>query len=219
VTAWLPCPVNGEYYGGTIDGLLFSFEGGDTSINPELVTKAKPKPCPVSPPQPVSESSRQAFSLSEREQPAKRSKHKSGGIERIYAKCVQLQQRSMSLLNSKDDIARKYRYTVVPELIEMSTRLVELADLMQFDFGQARMQRAQRIAALVRTYATTAGNLREMHALSSGQEGDIAILVEAIETEAKAHWWEARNKLAKQHEHSWPESPDLVEAELEGVCF
>ena len=25
VTAWLPCPVNGEYYGGTIDGLLFSF--------------------------------------------------------------------------------------------------------------------------------------------------------------------------------------------------
>lgn len=168
------------------NGLLYSFAGGDTTVNEAMVTAPRPK---TQAPPPTGKSHQ--------------GEKKPGEIARIYAKAVQLQNLSMRLLNAKNDVARKYRYTVIPELIQMSTRMVEQTDLLQLDHGEQRMNRAAQIAALVRTYATTAGNLRIMGGLTDAQEADMAMLVEAIETEAKAQWWESRNKLRKK---SSPES-------------
>ena len=108
----------------------------------------------------------------------------------------------MRILVSNSEMSRKFRYTVVPELLKMATRLMEQADLLELDFGEQRMNRAKQIAALVRTYATTAGNLRLLDGLSPGTEGDIALLVEAIESEAKAAWWESHNKEIGQSRNS-----------------
>lgn len=165
-----------------LQGLLYSFAGGDTTINEQLVSQPRPNTQSL----PPSKSLRQE-------------RRKPGEIARIYAKAVQLQNLSMRLLNAKNEVARKYRYTVIPQLIDMATRMVEQTDLMQLDYGNQRMERAKQVAALVRTYATTAGNLRLMDGLTDAQEADVAMLVEAIETEAKAQWWECHNKLKKKH--------------------
>ena len=170
------------------DGLLYSFEGGDTSVNEQLVSAPKPKPKPPPPSNPPE---------SPPPMQQKAYQHLPGESVRIYAKAVQLQNLTMELLNCKTQIARKYRYTVIPELMQMATRMVEMADLIQLDYGQQRMERAKQIAAVVRTYATTVGNLRLMNGLTSTQETQVAILVEAIETEAKAKWWESKNKQCK----------------------
>lgn len=169
-------------------GMLFSFVGGDPTPDESLVSISKPRRQQPSP---------DFFSAplgAAQEQPRQSDRRQASDPTRIYAKSVQLQHLTMRILVSNSEMSRKFRYTVVPELLKMATRLMEQADLLELDFGEQRMNRAKQIAALVRTYATTVGNLRLLDGLSPGTEGDIALLVEAIESEAKAAWWESHNK-------------------------
>ncbi len=177
-------------------GLLYSFMGGDTSFDAALVSQPKAKA------QPKPKATVAALTAAER--PPKQPKN-AGDPPRIYAKAVQLQYLTMQLLDGKAEMARKYRYTILPELLRLSMRMVYLADMLQTDYGQERMQRASKIAALVRTYGTSVGLLAMQKGITASQEAQVAILVEAIETEAKAHWWESRNK---QKKTSSPESND-----------
>lgn len=118
--------------------------------------------------------------------------HKSNkrGPIPIYADAVKIQHRIMMMLNS--DIARKYRFTVVAELLRMSIRLMEEVDLMNMMHGQQRQQATLKVAALVRTIANTFGNMVALHAVTRAQEADMALLVESVESQARAMWWECQ---------------------------
>ena len=175
-------------------GHLWSFTGGDGTPDEGMVSPPK-SPSPA------------------KEAPVSRSTSKGGGKRknagdpvRIYAAAVQLQNLSMRLLDPYTAVARKYRFTVMPELLRMATRLLELTDLMNSAFGDERMAYAMKVGSLVRTYATTVGNLVDLKAISNAREADVAVLVEAIETEAKTVWWESHNRQQGNKNHSQPES-------------
>lgn len=110
---------------------------------------------------------------------------------RIYADAVKLQNVMMRLLVT--DTARAYRYTVVEELFRLSTRLIETVDMMNMLHGQERLRSLLEVGALVRTVQTTVGNLVVMRAISTSIEADIALIVEALESQARSMWWETKN--------------------------
>ena len=110
---------------------------------------------------------------------------------KIYADAVKLQNVMMRLLVT--DTARAYRYTVVEELFRMSTRLVETVDMMNMLHGQERLRSLLEVGALVRTVQTTVGNLVVVRAINTSIEADIALLIEALESQARSMWWETKN--------------------------
>lgn len=110
---------------------------------------------------------------------------------KIYAEATKLQNAMMKLLVA--DTARAYRYTVVEELFKMSTRLIETVDMMNMLHGQERLRSLLEVGALVRTVQTTVGNLVVLHAIRTSNEADIALIVEAIESQARSMWWETKN--------------------------
>ena len=122
---------------------------------------------------------------------AKRSQQGRKDPIKIYADAVKLQNAMMRLLVS--DTARAYRYTVVEELFRMSTRLVETVDMMNMLHGQERLRSLLEVGALVRTVQTTVGNLVVMHAIHTSIEADIALIIEALESQARSMWWETKN--------------------------
>lgn len=119
--------------------------------------------------------------------------HKSNrrGPIPIYADAVKIQRQIMLLLSS--DIARKYRFTVVEELLRLSIRLMEEIDMMNMLHGAERQQATLKVGALVRTIANTFGNLVSLNAATRSQESDMALLVESIESQARAMWWECHH--------------------------
>ena len=110
---------------------------------------------------------------------------------KIYADAVKLQNVMMRLLVT--DTARAYRYTVVEELFRMSTRLVETVDMMNMLHGQERLRSLLEVGALVRTVQTTVDNLVVMRAINTSIEADIALIIEALESQARSMWWETKN--------------------------
>ena len=110
---------------------------------------------------------------------------------KIYTDAVKLQNVMMRLLVT--DTARAYRYTVVEELFRMSTRLVETVDMMNMLHGQERLRSLLEVGALVRTVQTTVGNLVVMRAINTSIEADIALIIEALESQARSMWWETKN--------------------------
>ena len=120
-------------------------------------------------------------------------KSKKKGPIPIYSDAVKIQHRVMMMLNS--DIAKKFRFTVVDELLRLSTRLMEETDLMNMMRGEPRLQATLRVAALVRTIANTFGNMVMLHAVTRAQEADMALLVESVESQARAMWWECHHAL------------------------
>ncbi|MBP3788154.1 MAG: hypothetical protein J6I52_00865 [Prevotella sp.] len=110
---------------------------------------------------------------------------------KIYADAVKLQNVMMRLLVT--DTARAYRYTVVEELFRMSTRLVETVDMMNMLHGQERLRSLLEVGALVRTVQTTVGNLVVVRAINTSIEADIALIIEALESQARSMWWETKN--------------------------
>ena len=114
---------------------------------------------------------------------------------KIYADAVTLQNVMMRLLVSST--ARAYRYTVVEELFRMSVRLIETVDMMNMLHGQERLRSLLEIGALVRTVQTTVGNLVVQHAITTSFEGEIALLIEALESQARSMWWETKNTGSK----------------------
>ena len=110
---------------------------------------------------------------------------------KVYADAVKLQNVMMRLLVT--DTARAYRYTVVEELFRMSTRLVETVDMMNMLHGQERLRSLLEVGALVRTVQTTVGNLVVMRAINTSIEADIALIIEALESQARSMWWETKN--------------------------
>ena len=110
---------------------------------------------------------------------------------KIYADAVKLQNVMMRLLVT--DTARAYRYTVVEELFRMSTRLVETVDMMNMLHGQERLRSLLEVGALVRTVQTTVGNLVVVRAINTSLEADIALIIEALESQARSMWWETKN--------------------------
>ena len=110
---------------------------------------------------------------------------------KIYADAVKLQNVMMRLLVT--DTARAYRSTVVEELFRMSTRLVETVDMMNMLHGQERLRSLLEVGALVRTVQTTVGNLVVVRAINTSIEADIALIIEALESQARSMWWETKN--------------------------
>lgn len=203
-------------------GLLWSFTGGDTSFDATMVSQPKPKPAPAS--TSAEDSWAETFPLqnfsNDPKQPLdsvlKKHQRKLALLElidvdvtRIYGKAVQLQNFSMRLLSPELEKAKKYRFTVLAELLKLSTRLVEQTDMLEFDFGKERMKRAKQIAVLARTYATTIGNLRVLNGgvISAAEEADAAVIIAALEGEAKAAWWKCYNKDKKSGRNSKEDYP------------
>ncbi|MBQ6055334.1 MAG: hypothetical protein IJL28_08555 [Prevotella sp.] len=123
---------------------------------------------------------------------AAQNKRKSRGPVPIYADAVKLQFRLMDMLTA--DIAKKYRFTVVEELFKRSTRLLEDVDMMNMLRGAERQRATLTVAAQVRTIQTTVGNLARCRAITVSQEADLALLVESLENQARALWWECQRQ-------------------------
>lgn len=186
-------------------GQLLSFTGGDTSFDASLVSQPKPKPAPAQ------EFHSRGPSLSDSmKKHAKKLaliKLLDVDVPHIYCKAAQLQNFSLRLLSPQTEIARKYRFTVLADLLKLSTRILELTDLLSLDYGKERMDRAKHVAVLARTYATTIGNLANLHVVSATEEADAAVIIAELEGESKALWWECYNKEKKKGRNSKEEYP------------
>ena len=129
---------------------------------------------------------------------AAQNKRKSRGPVPIYTEAVRLQYRLMGMLTA--DIAKKFRFTVVEELFKRSTRLLEDVDMMNMLRGAERQRATLSVAAQVRTIQTTVGNLARCSAITVSQEADLAILVESLESQARALWWECQRQQQQQQQ-------------------
>ena len=190
-------------------GLLWSFTGGDTSFDASLVSQPESKSDTNPATMKVSHSRRHSFSDSIRKHEKKLALIKLLDVDlpHIYCKAVQLQNFSLRLLSPEREIARKYRFTAIDDLLKMSTHLIENADLLTLEYGKERMDRAKHVAVLARTYATTIGNLVNLRVLTPVEEADAAVIIAELEGEAKAIWWECYNKEKKKGQNSKEEYP------------
>ena len=190
-------------------GLLWSFAGGDTSFDASLVSKPNPKPDAKPAKMQVSRSRRQSFSDSIRKHERKLALVNLLDVDPpyIYCKAVQLQNFSLRLQSPEREIAKKYRFTAIDDLLKLSNRLIEFTDLLTLEYGKERMDRAKHVAVLARTYASTIGNLVNLHVLSATEEADAAVIIAEIEGEAKTIWWECYNKEKKKGRNSKEEYP------------
>lgn len=118
----------------------------------------------------------------------------------IYTDAVKLQFLLMGMLTA--DIAKKFRFTVVEELFKRCTRLIEDVDMMNMLRGAERQRYTLIVAAQVRTIQTTVGNLARCGAITISKEAELALLVESLETQARALWWECQRQGQQQQRKS-----------------